>query len=306
MTNDNAGKFMRVSVELLDMIDFEKQYEMQLAMTLLYKGQALYSTWNDTLIDTTASLLIKTFQNNLARGQENNVLSALTDMRDRGLIGFDGDIKFKDEVIINVKPLLDLANSGEVFVELRVQDFYEIMLSDNVIKVNGKEIKAKNGYESLLLQAFLVAKARWNFKTIEYLSQFDDGEIARDITDDKELQQAKGVFCSDTLDFIRTHKHYLLEEVSAWCDDRYLMAYLEKLEELGCIKIYRKKMKLEDGVWKTHNFYYEPSISDDCIYMMVRQYAKRYRYAIKQQEEPKQPKKRVQQDNVFDRRRRFR
>lgn len=308
MTNDNAGKFMRVSVELLDMIDFEKQYEMQLAMILLYKGQALYSTWNDTLIDTTASLLIKTFQNNLARGQENNVLSALTDMRDRGLIGFDGDIKFKEEVVINVKPLLDLANSGEVFVELLVQDFYEIMYSDNVIKVNGKEIKAKNGYESLLLQAFLVAKARWNFKTIEYLSQFDDGEIAKDITDDKELQQAKGVFCSDSLDYIRTHKHYSLEEVSAWCDDRYLMAYLEKLEELGCIKIYRKKMKLEDGVWKTHNFYYEPSISDENIYMMVRQYAKRYRYAIKQQEEPKLPKKRVQQDNVFSRRlgRRFR
>lgn len=310
MTNDNAGKFMRVSVELLDMIDFEKQYEMQLAMTLLYKGQALYSTWNDTLIDTTASLLIKTFQNNLARGQENNVLSALTDMRDRGLIEFDGDIKFKDEVVIDVKPLLDLANSGEVFVELLVQDFYEIMLSDNVIKVNSKETKAKNGYESLLLQAFLVAKARWNFKTIKYLSQFGDGEIARDITDDKELQEAKGVFCSDSLDYIRTHKHYSLEKVSAWCDDRYLMAYLDKLEELGCIKIYRKKMKSEDGMPKTHNFYYEPSISDENIEMMVRQYAKRYKYAIKQQEpkEPKLPKKRVQQDDVFSRRlgRRFR
>lgn len=305
MTNDNRGKFMRVSVELLDMIDFEKPYETQLVLTLLYKGQALYSTWNDTLIETTASLLFKTFKKeNITRRQGENIVDALVDMRDRGMITFNGEISLKEEVVINVKPLLDLANSGDVFVELLVQDFYEIMYSDNVIKVNGKEVKAKDGYESLMLQAFLVAKARWNFKTIEYLSQFDDGEIARDITDDEELQQAKGVFCSDSLDYIRTHKHYSLEKVSVWCDDRYLMAYLEKLEELGCIKIYSKKMKLEDGVWKTHNFYYEPSISDENIYMMVRQYAKRYRYAIKQQEEPKQPKKRVQQDDVFSRRRR--
>lgn len=306
MTNDNRGKFMRVSVELLDMIDFEKPYETQLVLTLLYKGQALYSTWNDTLIETTASLLFKTFKKeNITRRQGENIVDALVDMRDRGMITFNGEISLKEEVVINVKPLLDLANSGDVFVELLVQDFYEIMYSDNVIKVNGKEVKAKDGYESLMLQAFLVAKARWNFKTIEYLSQFDDGEIARDITDDEELQQAKGVFCSDSLDYIRTHKHYSLEEVSVWCDDRYLMAYLEKLEELGCIKIFSKKMKLEDGVWKTHNFYYEPTMSDDCIYMMVRQYAKRKRYVIKEQEEPKQPKKRVQQDNTF-RRRRFR
>lgn len=309
MTNDNRGKFMRVSVELLDMIDFEKPYETQLVLTLLYKGQALYSTWNDTLIETTASLLFKTFKKeNITRRQGENIVDALVDMRDRGMITFNGEISLKEEVVINVKPLLDLANSGDVFVELLVQDFYEIMYSNNVIKVNGKEVKAKDGYESLMLQAFLVAKARWNFKTIEYLSQFDNGEIARDITDDKELQQAKGVFCSDSLDYIRTHKHYSLDEVNVWCDDRYLMAYLEKLEELGCIKIYSKKMKLEDGMWKTHNFYYEPSISDENIYMMVRQYAKRYKYAIKQQEEPKLPKKRVQQDDVFSRRlgRRFR
>lgn len=302
---------MRVSVSLLDKIDFSQQYEMQLAMTLLYKGQALFEAWNDTLIDTTASLLIKTFQNNLARGQENNVLKALYSLRDKGVIHFNGDIKFKDEVIINVKPLLDLANSGKIFVELLVQDFYEIMLSDNIINVNGKKTKVKSGYESLLLQAFLVAKARWNFKTIEYLSQFGDGEIARDITSDKKLQQAKGVFCSDSLDYIRSHKHYDLDVIENWIDDRYLMAYLEKLEELGCIKIYSRKMKSEDGVWKTHNFYYEPSISDENIEMMVRQYAKRKRYAIKQQEpkEPKLPKKRVQQDDdVFSRvaRRRFR
>ena len=250
---------MRVSVELLDMIDYSKPYEMQLAMTLLYKGQALYYTWNNTLIDTTASLLFKAFKKeNITRRQGENIVDALVDMKDRGLIAFDGEISLKEEVVINVKPLLDLANSGDVFVELLAEDFYEIMYSDNVIKVNGKETKAKDGYESLLLQAFLVAKARWNFVTIDYLKTVDDFAYA--IRTDKEVQQAKGVFCSDTLDFIRTHKHYSLEEVDVWCDDRYLMAYLEKLEELGCIKIYSRKMKVKDGMWKTKKFYYVPTM----------------------------------------------
>lgn len=277
--SNNRGKFMRVSVELLEMIDFEKQYEMQLALTLLYKGQALFGTWGDTLIETTPSILAKTFKKEeLPRRQTDNIVSALVDMRDRGVIVFDGDIKFKDEVTIDVKPLIDLANSGKVFVELLIEDFYTIMQTDNKIIVNNKEVSV-NGVESYLLQSFLVAKARWNSKTIKTLSKVDsfDGAIGCD----EEVQQAKGVFCSDSLDFIRTHKHYELDEVNNWCDDRYLMAYLNKLEELGCIKIYTRKMKLQDGLWKTHNFYYTPTMSFECIEAMVCQYARRHNYVIK-------------------------
>lgn len=284
--NDNRGKFMKVSVDLIDMIDFSVQYETQLALTLLYKGQALYKAWNDTFVETTPSLLVKTFQNNLARGQENNIIKALTDLRDRGIILFDGDIKFKDEMVINVKPLIDLAKSGDKYVELLAKDFYAIMQSDNVIKLNGADKKAPNGYESLLLQTFLVAKARWNFKTIDYLATVDDFTYA--INSDEDVQQAKGVFCSDTLDFIRTHKHWTLDEVEAWCDDRYLKAYLDKLKELGCIKIYSRKMKTQDGIAKTRNFYYAPTMKFECIDAMVRQYARRNNFIIKQDEEPRE------------------
>ena len=293
MSSKARGKFMRVSVDLLDMIDFKMQYETQLALTLLYKGQALYESWDDTYIETTPSLLIKTFQSNLARGQEKNVIRALTDMRDRGLIIFEGDIeKFKDEVTVDIRPLIDLANTKGNYVELRADDFYRIMQCDNNIKINGEVTKAKNGYESLLLQTFLVIKARWNFKTIDMLAQVDDFSYA--INSDEEVQQAKGVFCSDTLDFIRTHKHYSLEEVDAWCDDRYLSGYLEKLEEIGCIKTYSRKMKVQEGMWKNRKFYYVPTMKFECIDAMVRQYARRNNFAIKEQQEsneqPIQPK----------------
>ena len=189
MSSKARGKFMRVSVDLLDMIDFKMQYETQLALTLLYKGQALYESWDDTYIETTPSLLIKTFQSNLARGQEKNVIRALTDMRDRGLIIFEDDIeKFKDEVTIDIRPLIELANTKGNYVELRADDFYRIMQCDNNIKINGEVTKAKNGYESLLLQTFLVIKARWNFKTIDMLEQVDDFSYA--INSDEEVQQA--------------------------------------------------------------------------------------------------------------------
>lgn len=283
--SENRGKFMRVSVDLLDLIDYSKQYEMQLVLTLLYQGQALYEAWNDTSIETTPSLLIKAFKKqDIPRGQDKNIVKALYSIRDKGIVNFNGDIKFKDEITIDVKPLIELASSGSTYVELLVEDFYAIMQSDNIITVDGKQLEAKHGYESLLLQAFITPKARWNFDVLDMLSKIDDFNYA--INSDVDVQQAKGVFCCDTLDYIRSHKHWQLDTVENWCDDRYLIAYLEKLVELGCIKIYKRKMKSNEGNWVTRNFYYIPTMSFECIEAMVGQYARRHNYAIKQEEEP--------------------
>lgn len=283
MSNNNRGKFMKVSVKLLEMIDYSKPYEMQLALTLLYKGSATYLTWDDPYVETTPTMLIQMFGNYEAINarQLANVVSALNDMRDRGLISFNGDIKPKDPVTIDTKNLVELSQE-KPHVELLIKDFYTIMQTDNKITVNKKEVSV-NGIESYLLQSFIVAKARWNFKTIDMLREVDDFTYA--INSDENVQQAKGIFCSDTLDFIRTHKHYELDEIENWSDDRYLMAYLEKLAELGCIKIYKRKMKAQDGLWKTHNFYYVPTMSFECITAMVNQYAKRYSYAIEKEME---------------------
>lgn len=288
---NNRGRFMRISTNLLDMIDFNMPYEMQLAMTLLYKGQAMLTTWDDTLIETTPSLLIKAFGNykDINKRQQTNVVNALLDMRDRGLVSFNDDIKFKDEVSIDTKPLLDLAQQGN-YVELLAEDFYTIMETDSTITINGEQKELPNSLESLLLQAFLIVKARWNFKTIDMLADVEDFNYA--INSDKDVQQAKGAFCSDTLDFIRTHKHYELDAIDTWCDDRYLSAYLDKLQDLGCLKIKDFKMKAEDGSPKTRNFYYVPTMSYECIDAMIRQYARRNNYAIKEQMakvEPQQP-----------------
>ena len=193
--------FIRVSVELLNLLDYNIPFEMQLAMTLLYKGRALQLAWDDIYIETTPSLLVKYFnRKELPRRQENNVVKALTDMRDRGLILFDGDIKFKDEISINVEPLLKLAYDNPIFVKLPITVLYEIMESDNIIKVNNEEVEAKHGYESLLLQTYLTVRARWNTKTINELENVDDFAYA--IISDKTVQDGKGAFCSDTLDYI--------------------------------------------------------------------------------------------------------
>ena len=281
MSNNNRGKFMKVSVKLLEMIDYSKPYEMQLALTLLYKGSATYLAWDDPYVDTTPTMLVQMFGNYEAINarQLANVVGALNDMRDRGLISFNGDIKPKDPVTIDTTNLVELSQE-KPHVELLIQDFYSIMQTDNKITVNKKEVSV-NGIESYLLQSFIVAKARWNFKTIDYLVAVDDFTYA--INSDVNVQQAKGIFCSDTLDFIRSHKHYELDEIENWCDDRYLMAYLEKLEELGCIKIYRRKMKSNEGNWVTRNIYYEPTMSFECIDAMVRQYARRHNYAIEKE-----------------------
>lgn len=284
------GKFMKISIGLLDMIDYSKPYEMQLALTLLYKGSATYFMWDDSLVETTPTMLVQTFGNydGINARQLANVVDSLIDLRNRGLISFEGDIKPKDFVRINTKQLIELSQQQGSYIELATDEFYKIMQCDNKIKVNKKEV-AVNGIESLLLQAFLIVKARWNSKTIEMLATVDDFSYA--INSDDEVQQAKGVFCSDTLDFIRTHKHYQLEEVDTWCDDRYLSGYLEKLEEIGCIKVYSRKMKAEDSMWKVRKFYYIPTMTFECIDSMVRQYARRNNFAIKEEEaKPKQAK----------------
>ena len=296
---NNRGKFMRISVGLLDMIDYSKPYEMQLALTLLYKGSATYFMWEDSLVETTPTMLVQTFGNydSINARQLANVVDSLTDLRDRGLISFNGDIKPKDFIRIDTKQLIKLSQQQGSYIELTTNDFYRIMQTDNKIIVNNKEV-AINGIESLLLQAFLLIKARWNFKTIDMLAQVDDFSYA--INSDEEVQQAKGVFCSDTLDFIRTHKHYQLDEIESWCDDRYLSGYLGKLEEIGCIKIYSRKMKAEGGIAKTRKFYYTPTMKFECIDAMVRQYARRNNYVIKEQEEPTEPKQVVPQKHIDD------
>ena len=288
MTNNNRSKFMKISTNLLDMIDYSKPYEMQLALTLLYKGSGMHTTWGDTFIETTPSLLIKMFGNykdindSNNRRQQQNVISALTNMRDKGLISFEGKPKFKDEIVIDTKPLIELSQQGN-YVELLIEDFYAIMQTDNTIVVNNDTIEIDHQLESHLLKAFITPKARWNFKTIDKLAEVKDFNYA--INSDTDVQQAKGVFCSDSLDYIRTHKHYELDEIDNWCDDDYLMGYLKKLQDLGCLKIKSHKMKAQDGLWKTHNFYYEPTISFECIDAMVRQYARRKNYAIKNNED---------------------
>ena len=281
MSNNNRGKFMKVSVELLEMIDYSKPYEMQLALTLLYKGSATYFAWDDALVETTPAMLVQMFGNysKINARQLASVVGALTDMRDRGLIAFDGDIKPKDAVVIDTTNLVELSQQ-KPHVELLIKDFYSIMQTDDKIIVNKKEVSV-NGIESYLLQAFLVAKARWNFKTIDMLKEVDDFNYA--IGSFEEVQQAKGVFCSDTLDFIRSHKHYDLDEVENWCSDDYLSGYLNKLQDLGCLRIHRYKL-LQNGAWAKRNFYYEPTMSFECIDAMVRQYARRHNYTFKEDE----------------------
>ena len=44
-------------------------------------------------------------------------------------------------------------------------------------------------------------------------------------------------------------------------------------------------MKAQNGTWATRNFYYDPSMSFDCIEAMVGQYARRQNYAIKHKDD---------------------
>lgn len=280
---NTRGKFIRVSKDLLNELDFNSLYETQLALTILYKVLPAYKCWEDTYLDTTPSLLIKMFgtYDDINQRQQKNVVEALIKLRDKGIISFKGEtIKFKDEILINAERLIELSESGKTFVELLIQDFFSIMQVQEI-----KEKKNVNGVQSLLLQTFLVAKARWNFNNIDKLNEVEDFayEVFQE-NGDEDIQQLKGVFCNDSYDFIRTHKHYDLDEVEAWACDDYVKCYLETLVELGCIKIKHRKVKT-NGTWKTMSFYYTPDIDSEKIEAMIEQYVRRFRYASKEQEE---------------------
>ncbi|WVR22062.1 MAG: hypothetical protein [Malazfec virus 1] len=282
-TTNSRGNFMRVSKDLLEQLDFNKPYEVQLALTILYKAQGGYVAWGDTLVDTTPSLLIKMFGNyaDINQRQQKNVVEALISLRDKGVISYKGEtLKFKDEILIDAKNLIGLSESGKVYVELLIKDFNEIMQVEQV-----EDKKNSNGVQSLLLQTFLVVKARWNFKNIGKLNKIEDFsyEVFQD-GGDKEVQELTGVFCSDTYDFIRTHKHYELEEVEAWCWEENLKLYISKLIEIGCLKAKSQKAK-NNGTWKTVSFYYTPDIESEKIEAMIGQYMRRYRYATKEKDE---------------------
>ena len=282
-TKKSRGNFMRVSKQLLAQLDFNKPYEVQLALTIFYKARAGYVAWGDAIVDTTPSLLIKMFGNyaDINQRQQKNVIEALISLRDKGVISFKGEtIKFKDEVVIDATKLIELSESGKVYVELLIKDFNGIMQVEQV-----DEKKSSNGIQSLLLQTFLVAKARWNFKNIADLEEIDnfDYEVIQG-GGREDVRYLKGVFCNDTYDFIRTHKHYELEEVEAWCWEENLKLYIDKLVEIGCLKATSRKIK-DNGTWKTMSFYYTPDADSEVMKEMIAQYLRRYRYATKEKDE---------------------
>lgn len=305
-TKKSRGNFMRVSKQLLAQLDFNKPYEVQLALTIFYKARAGYVAWGDAIVDTTPSLLIKMFGNyaDINQRQQKNVIEALISLRDKGVISFKGEtVKFKDEVVIDATKLIELSESGKVYVELLIKDFNGIMQVDQV-----DEKKSSNGIQSLLLQTFLVAKARWNFDNIGKLENIDnfDYEVIQG-GGRKDVRELTGVFCNDTYDFIRTHKHYELEEVEAWCWEENLKLYIDKLVEIGCLKATSRKIK-DNGTWKTMSFYYTPDTDSEVMKEMIAQYLRRYRYATKEKDETQEQQQAQQpltQKSKRDRNRRF-
>lgn len=283
-SNDTAlldNRFMRVGLDLLEVLDPSKTYEVQLALTMLYMAKPLYTFCGDHYLKTTPSLLIRQFGNNenITRRQQVNVVEAMGSLCDKGLVMINKELGFKEEMQIDVKPLLELAESGE-FVKISFTDFHTIMECEQPLNVKGKE-KLIYGIESLLLSALFYISGSYNCKNLAYLMEFDEGEVARDISHDEKLQSLKYVFCNATLDQIRTHKHPRLTETKTWVDEDYLSAVINKLEELNVVKIYRSRIVGENGKWRNMNFYYPPEIPDCNMEVMIKQYSKRNNYAIK-------------------------
>lgn len=282
MTKSQRGSFMRIGKNLLNELDFGDIYGTQLALTILYKVSPVYHFWGDPYLITTPSVLIKTFgvYGNINQRQQKNVVESLVNLREKGLIDFNGEnVKFKDEILINAQKLVELSEAGKTYVELLIKDFISIMQVEEI-----KDKKNTNGIQSSLLQTFLVIKCRWNFKNIDKLNKVDD--FAYEVFQDggyEDIQQLKGVFCNDTHDFIRTHKHYDLKEVDAWTCDDHVKLYIDKLIEIGCVKVKSQKARV-NGAWKTLSFYYTPDIESVRIEAMVEQYMRRYRYATKESE----------------------
>ena len=275
------GKFMKIGLELLDALDEKKTYEVQLALTLLYMIKPQFVWYGDTCIKTTASLLIKQFGRNedINRRQQANVIEALDDLRNRGLISISGDLNFKGEIFIDAKKLIELSESKE-FVKVDTKDFVVIMEDEEPITIKGKD-KTINGVESLLLLTLMSIVGAYNGESIDYFKQFDDGEVAKDISHDKKLQELKFVFCNSSLEKIRSRKHPRLQPVDNWIDEDYLSAMISRLAKLGAIKITKKKVLNSEGKWTNMNFYYSPIFSKDNMDVMINSYAKRMKYAIK-------------------------
>ena len=303
MNNNNSEKFMKVSYELLDMIDETKEYELQLAMTLIYLTKNNYEWNNDSFIYTTASMLIKQFGNyqnineKTMERQRPKIIDALLDLRDRGLIAFTTEKakpSFKEELFIDTKVLLDLAVK-EPFAKLNVEHFYSIMQDKKPITVNNEPVQ-KNAVESFLLWFLLNIQSEWNVKNMETLKNFD-GEVVRYIGEERtdnelttnELSELTFVFTCSSVDILRGRRYNKVEFSNNLCGDDYASAYINKLIELGCIKVIKQNVKTNDG-WRNMNFYYSPIFRFDDMLAMVKQWARRKRYAIKQREEKEQPK----------------
>lgn len=292
--SENKEKFMRVSYDLLDMIDETKEYQLQLVMTLIYLTKNNYEWNGDSFIYTTPSMLIKQFGNynnindKAMERQRPKIIDALLDLRDRGLIAFDVEKKptFKEELFINTKELLELA-SKEPFIKLNVEHFFDIMENRELITVNNEPIQ-KNAVESYLLWFLLNVQSEWNVENMKTLKKFD-GEVTRYIgnkqTDNEltnnELSKLTFVFTCSPIDILRSRKHNKTKLENNLCCDDLAFAFINKLIDLGCIRVIKRRVKTNDG-WRDMNFYYSPIFKHDDMLAMVNQWAKRKNYAIKQ------------------------
>ena len=299
---ENKEYFIKISKDLLDMVDETKEYQLQLVATLIYLTKNHYELYGDSYVYTTPSLLIKQFGNysnineKSMERQRPKIIDALLDLRDIGLISFSCEVDkngkekkptFKEELYINTKTLLELANK-EPFVKLDVEMFLDIMQDKKLITVNNEQLQ-KNAVESYLLWMYCSVASEWNVKNMAKLKEYD-GEVSChiDSKENNELSELKFVFCNASIDVLRSRKHQQLELDSNWCGDDYAFAYINKLIELGCIRVIKRRVKTNEG-WRDMNFYYSPMFGYDDMLVMVRQWASRKRYAIKERDKAEQP-----------------
>ena len=282
--------FLKIGTSVLDVIDVEKPFELQLALTMLFQVYPHYVFYGDTVLMTTPSILVRYFGNyeDLKRVTGDNVIDALLDMRDRGLVKFKADkVTLKTELTIDVKPLLNLNEMDQQFVKIKNTDFIKIMTNKEPFTIGEKRVFPQ-GMHSIILWMYCSVNC-FNWDNINYLSNFDAGEVARDIADDKKLQELTYVFCNASLETLRFRKHATLELETCICCDDYAHASLKRLVELGVLKVQKHRIIQLDGTFKTMNLYYLPILNDENMKIIIKQYCRRYNFAIKGEMELPEP-----------------
>lgn len=261
----NENNYIKVSDEVLNLINYENAYEILLVLNILKLAKPHKMIWGETSFLTTPSIIVNGIakQEEPSRKMQTSILNSLFSLKDKGLINFETEkLNWTARLNIDCSHLLELTDNAPIGT------WVTISLDELKVLCN-QPMKG----QATLIKSYLYVLSRLNTLLVQELIEHE-GEFT--LYDFEQNDNFNFTYMCDTLEFMRVRKNYRIE-CDAWISKNHLSDTLGALCDIGLLK--REQRTMPNGSNKAlltkRIFYYLPIIEEWKMKQVIDRYITR-------------------------------